>query len=142
MIKIKLALWSWKIPLELIFIFIFPFFFIIQIVLTDCDQWSFNIIQITTWFLNNLTWFYLFLRQWTDNIGWHYFLLDILQWTYWTHTQFKHLIVQSKFKALLASEAVKFIPKTPHSGLRKWLTLTGYSMDWRSIPENGWIKMV
>ena len=41
-------------------------------------------------------------------------------------TQIDRLIVQSKFKALLVSEVVKFIPKMTRSGLGQSLTLTGY----------------
>ena len=39
----------------------------------------------------------------------------------------EHLIVQSKYKALLTSEVVNFIPNTTRSGLGKSLTLIGYS---------------
>ena len=55
------------------------------------------------------------------------FLTGIIQKTYWLQKQVNHLIVQKKFKALLASEIVNFIPETPRSGLGRTLTLTGYS---------------
>ena len=126
MIKIKPEIWSWRLPLEVIFLGIILFFLIVQIISTDSDHWLFGIIQIPTWFFNPLTWCYLFLRQWANNIGWHGFFIDIPQWTYWLQTQAKCLIVQSNFKALLASEVVNFKPKTPRSELGKSLVLTGY----------------
>ena len=100
---------------------------VIRTLSTYHDHWLFDIIKIPTWFLNHLTWCYWFLRRWTDNIGQHYFLPDIIQRTFWLQTQVKHLIVHSKFKELLSSEVFNFKPKTPRSGLGQSLILTGYS---------------
>ena len=55
------------------------------------------------------------------------FLPDILNRNFLLHPQVNHLIIKSNFKALLASWVVNFIPKTPHSGQEKYLTMTGYS---------------
>ena len=134
MIKIKPACRSCILPPELIFLDIIVFYFIIQIILTDRDHWLLDIIQSSTSFFNILTWCnlltwcYLFIWKWANNVGWHEgFVLDLLQKTYWIQTHVKHLIVQSKFKALLASEVFKFTPKKPHPRLGQSLILTGYS---------------
>ena len=103
------------------------FRFIIQILLTDCDHWIFDIIQIPTCFFNLLALCSWFPRIWAYNIGWY----DVFAWSYpenyWLHTQVNHLVLQSKFRALLNSEVVNFITKTPRSGVGKFITLIGYS---------------
>ena len=133
MIKIKPACRSYKLPLEFIFLDIPLFYFIIQIILMDCDHWLFNTIQRSTSVFNLLTWckvliwWYWFLWQWADNIGLHdYFVLDIIQQTYWFQTQVQYLIVQSTFKAFLSSDVVNFISNLPRPGLGKSFSLTGY----------------
>ena len=117
------------------------FYFIIQILSTDSDHWIFDIIQIPTSFFNPLTWYnlltwwYWFLWRCSNNIEWHYyFVLDLLQKTYWLQTKVKHLIVQSKSKALLASEVANFITKMPCPGIGQLLTPTGYSSGLKLFP--------
>ena len=135
MINIKPVLWSCKLLLEEIFIGFILFFYIIQIPLTDRDHWIFNVIQIPTCIFNLLNWCYLFIRRRDNNIGCDepiilddmIFVLDLLLQNYWLQTQVKHLLVQSKFKALLSREVVKFMPIIPGSGLGQSLTLTWYS---------------
>ena len=134
MIRTKPARRYCTMPLEVILLVITLFYFIIQIISTDHDHWLFNIIQSATSFLNLLTWCnplpwcYLFIWQWANNFGWHDdFVLDLLQQTYWLQTQVKYLIVHSKFKVLLSSEVIIFIPKTPCPELGQSLTLTKYN---------------
>ena len=45
------------------------------------------------------------------------------------------LIFLLKYKAILAIDAVNFIPKQTHSGLGQLLTLIGYSSEWPEISE-------
>ena len=55
------------------------------------------------------------------------YLIYILQITYRIQTHTNNLILQTKFKALLAREVFNFIPKTPRLGIGRTLTLNGYS---------------
>ena len=50
------------------------------------------------------------------------------------------LIVLSKYKALLASDVVNFIPNTTRSGLGKLLTLIGYISELPEMAESSLIK--
>ena len=143
MIEIKPECLSCRLSLELILIGILLFYFIIKILLTDWYHWLLYIIQSSTSPLNFFTWCnlciccYWFLWRWADNIGWNdYLVLDLLQKNYWIQIQVKPLTVKWKIKALLASEVVNFIPKTPPQGLGKSFTLTGYSSVWMYFTQS------
>ena len=142
MIKIKPALWYCILTLELIFIGLLLFYFIIKTFSTDHEHWLFNIIQTPTCLFNLPTWCYLFLWTWDDNTVWHDCLLDLLQKNYCLQTQVKHLIIQSKFKALLASDVINLLLKTTLSRLGNRLHWLDTLVDWRSLPETGWINIV
>ena len=102
MINIKPARWYCRLPLEDIFIGILPSYFIIQFFSMGRKHRLFGIIQSSTSLFNLiiwsnlLPWCYWFIWRWANNIGWHdYFMLGVLQQTYWLQTQVKYLIVQS-----------------------------------------------
>ena len=128
MINIKPILWFCRLPLELIFLpillLIFLWFkYFLRIMASGASISSkfpltFSIFSFgSTYFLGHGP---MILDEMIT-------FIDFQQKTYWLQTQVKNLIVQTKFKALPDIEILTFIPRTPHSGLGRTATVTGYS---------------